>query len=179
MGRGCSTILIFWGTAWAVHVGLICEVLSLLALANFTPIMVKNLVGRRWAWPLDGGLRFFDGRAIFGASKTVRGVLASLVVTAAGSVAIGWGWELGVTVAAWSMGGDLFSSFCKRRLGLAPGGKATGLDQIPEALFPVLAVRGMVGLSAVDIGVVVVVFLVAEMLLSVVFFKMHLRERPY
>lgn len=164
---------------WALHVGKICELLGLLALANFTPILLKNVAGRRWAWPLDGGLLFFDGRALFGASKTLRGVVASLALTAMGAVGIGWGWKLGAVVAACSMGGDLFSSFCKRRLGLTPGGKATGLDQIPEALFPALAVRGMVGLSALDMGVVVVVFLVAEMLLSVVFFRMHLRDRPY
>lgn len=164
---------------WAVQVGTICELLGLLALANATPILLKNVAGRRWAWPLDGGLRFWDGRPLLGASKTVRGVVASLVVTAAGAVAIGWGWETGVVVSAWSMGGDLFSSFCKRRLGLAPGGKATGLDQIPEVLFPALAVRAALGLTSLDIAVVVMVFLVAEMLLSVVFFKWHLRERPY
>lgn len=164
---------------WAAHFGTICELLGLLALANYAPILLKNVAGRRWAWPLDGGLTLWDGRQLFGASKTVRGVVASLVLTAAGAVAIGWGWETGAAVAAWSMGGDLFSSFCKRRLGLAPGSKATGLDQVPEALFPAIAVGEALGLSALDIAVVVMVFLVAEMVLSVVFFKWHLRERPY
>lgn len=167
------------GTMWALHVGTICELLGLLALANATPILLKNVAGRSWAWPLDGGLRFLDGRPFLGKSKTVRGVVASLVVTAVGAVSIGWGWEMGAAVSAWSMGGDLFSSFCKRRLGLAAGSKATGLDQIPEALFPALAVRRALELSVMDIGVVVVVFLVGEMLLSVLFFKWHLRERPY
>ncbi|MGC8551085.1 MAG: hypothetical protein ACP5M4_15500, partial [Acidobacteriaceae bacterium] len=98
---------------------------------------------------------------------------------------IGWrlalemGWGAGAVVAAWSMGGDLFSSFCKRRLGVSSGGRATGLDQIPEALFPALAVRGMPGLSWLDGAVVVGVFLVGEMLLSVLFFRWHLRDRPY
>lgn len=162
-----------------MHVRTICELLGLLALANATPILVKKVAGSRWAWPLDGGLRFFDGRPLLGKSKTVRGVVASLVVTAVGAVAVGWGWEMGVVVSAWSMGGDLFSSFCKRRLGLAAGSQSTGLDQIPEALFPALAVWRMFAFSALDIAVVVVVFLVGEMVLSVLFFKWHLRERPY
>lgn len=153
--------------------------LGLLALANATPILLKTAVGQRWAWPLDGGLRFFDGRPLLGVSKTVRGVVASLVVTAAGVAVIGEGWKLGVAVAGWSMGGDLFSSFCKRRIGLSAGSRATGLDQIPEALLPALAARGVLTLSRLDVAVVVLVFLLGEMAMSVLFFRLHLRDRPY
>jgi CDP-2,3-bis-(O-geranylgeranyl)-sn-glycerol synthase len=92
---------------------------------------------------------------------------------------MGWGWKLGALVAACSMGGDLFASFCKRRIGLTAGSRATGLDQVPEALFPALAVRGMLSLSWLDVAVVVLVFLVGEMVLSVLFFRWHLRDRPY
>lgn len=163
----------------SLHAGRVCEVLGLLALANYTPILLKQVAGRRWAWPLDGGVTLWDGRPLLGSSKTWRGVAGSLVATSAGALAVGLGWGVGAMVAAWSMGGDLFSSFCKRRLGLSSGGRATGLDQIPEALFPALAARGLLGLSALDVAVVVAVFLVAEMGLSVLFFKWHLRERPY
>ena len=163
----------------SLHAGLICEVLGLLALANYTPILLKRVAGHRWAWPLDGGLALWDGRPLLGSSKTWRGLAGSLVATSAGALALGMGWGVGTVVAAWSMGGDLFSSFCKRRMGLSSGGRATGLDQIPEALFPALAACGMLGLGWLDVAVVVVVFLVGEMGLSVLFFKWHLRERPY
>jgi CDP-2,3-bis-(O-geranylgeranyl)-sn-glycerol synthase len=163
----------------SLHAGKVCEVLGLLALANYTPILLKQLLGQRWAWPLDGGVTLWDGRPLLGSSKTWRGLAGSLVMASAGALALGMDWGMGAVVAAWSMGGDLFSSFCKRRLGLSSGGRATGLDQIPEALFPALAARGLLGLSALDVAVVVAVFLVAEMGLSVLFFKWHLRDRPY
>ena len=162
-----------------VHAGLIVALLGLLALANYTPILLKRVLAERWAWPVDGGLHWTDGRPLLGASKTWRGLAGSLVVTAAGALALGMGWGVGALVAACSMGGDMFSSFWKRRLGLSSGGRATGLDQIPEALFPALAVRGALGLSWLDVGAVVGVFLVAEMALSVLFFKWHWRDRPY
>ncbi len=92
---------------------------------------------------------------------------------------MGMDWDLGAKIAAWSMGGDLFSSFCKRRLGLAAGSRATGLDQIPEALFPVVAVHHALSLSVPDIAVIVAIFMIGEMGLSVLFFRWHLRERPY
>ncbi|MEJ8826550.1 hypothetical protein WKW80_31770 [Variovorax humicola] len=33
------------------------RLLLLLAVANITPIAAKDLLGARWAWPLDGGTR--------------------------------------------------------------------------------------------------------------------------
>lgn len=158
---------------------MIVALLGLLAVANYTPILLKGVLGQRWAWPVDAGRRLWDGRPLLGSSKTWRGLAGSLVASSAGAVAMGMGWKLGAVVAACSMGGDLFSSFCKRRLGLSSGGQATGLDQIPEALFPALAVRGALALSWLDVAVVVVVFLVGEMALSILFFKWHLRDRPY
>ena len=41
-------------------------------------------------------------------------------------------------LAAASMAGDLLASFLKRRFGLKVHAQAIGLDQIPEALLPLL-----------------------------------------
>jgi hypothetical protein len=60
----------------AIWTGL--RLLLLLTLANTSPLVAKRLLGPRWAAPLDGGLRFFDGRPLLGASKTVRGVLVAV-----------------------------------------------------------------------------------------------------
>ena len=62
---------------------------------------------------------------------------------------------------------------------LPAGGRATGLDQIPESLFPLLASPHTLQLTVLDIAVVLVVFLLGEVLLSLLFYKLHLRERPY
>lgn len=75
--------------------------------------------------------------------------------------------------------GDLVSSFIKRRLRVAPSNQTLGLDQIPESLLPLLAVQAYADLSATRIVALVLSFIVIELLLSRLLFKLHLRDRPY
>ena len=63
------------------------------------------------AFPLDAGILLFDGRPVFGPSKTIRGVIASVVVTAIGGLFLGPNPEFGALVAGVAMAGDLLSSF--------------------------------------------------------------------
>ena len=65
---------------------LIFKLLILLTLANGTPVLLKKLLGQRFAWPLDAGLRFFDAQPLLGPAKTMRGVLGAVLVTALGGV---------------------------------------------------------------------------------------------
>jgi hypothetical protein len=157
----------------------ILRFLILLSLANGAPVIAKKLLGQRFARPLDGNVKFFDGRPLFGSSKTIRGILASMMATSAGAPLLGLDPAIGLLIAATAMAGDLFSSFVKRRLGLPPSSRATGLDQIPESLFPLLACRGPLGLSAADIAATAALFLIGEILLSRLLFKLRIRDRPY
>ena len=77
------------------------------------------------------------------------------------------------------MAGDLFSSFLKRRLNLPPSSKATGLDQVPKSLIPLLACRAVVDTSAADIVVAAGVFFVGEVVFARLFYALKLRDRPY
>ena len=77
------------------------------------------------------------------------------------------------------MAGDCMASFLKRRLGLIPSSMALGLDQIPESLLPAISMRVYAQLTAIDIFMVVFIFFVGELVLSRVFFRLGLRERPY
>ena len=120
---------------------MILKLLILLAMANGTPVLAKALLGDRLARPLDGGAVFVDGRPLFGPTKTIRGILVSLVATPLTAWLIGLSWHLGVVVAALAIAGDLLSSFVKRRMGLASSSMALGLDQIPESLLPLLGAR--------------------------------------
>lgn len=158
---------------------LLLRLMILLALANGTPVVAKRLCGDRWAWPLDLGRRWRDGRPLFGASKTIRGAVLALAVTAAGAALIGLGATLGLVVAAVAMAGDLCSSFVKRRLGLAPSSQAMGLDQVPESLLPLLAASAFLPLSLLDIGLGVALFWIGELLLSRLLYRLHVRDRPY
>ena len=162
-----------------MHPWSILQLLVLLMLANGTPVIAKKIFGERFAYPLDGGFKFLDGRALFGQSKTLRGVVLAVLVTTAGAPLIGIDWGIGALVGSLAMVGDLASSFLKRRMALPPSSRASGLDQIPEALFPLLACRNPLSLTMADIGITAVLFFVGEVLLSRVFYAFRLRDRPY
>jgi len=157
----------------------ILQLLILLMLANGTPVVARKILGERFSYPLDGGVEFLDGRPLFGRSKTIRGVVLAVLVTAAGASLIGVGWEIGVLVGSLAMAGDLVSSFLKRRLDLPPSSRASGLDQVPEALFPLLACRNLLSLTMADIGTGVALFFIGDVVLSRILYTFRLRERPY
>ena len=158
---------------------LIVQLVTLLGLANGTPVAAKKIFGRRFAQPLDGNAEFFDGRPIFGHSKTIRGVVLALLATTLGAPLIGMGWELGLLVGVLAMTGDLTSSFVKRRLNLPPSSRASGLDQIPEALFPLLGCRELLPLTIADIGAGLALFVIGDVVLSRLLYRVDLRDRPY
>jgi CDP-2,3-bis-(O-geranylgeranyl)-sn-glycerol synthase len=155
------------------------KLLVLLMLANGTPVIARNTFAGRFAWPLDRDIELFDGQPLFGSSKTVRGVVLSVLVTGAGGALTGLGWKVGFVIGTLSMAGDLFSSFLKRRMKLPPSSRAPGLDQVPESLFPLLACQGMLELSVIQIVTVVAIFFAADVILSPLFYKWKIRKRPY
>ena len=162
-----------------MHPVVVLQLLILLMLANGTPVIAKKMFGGHYSYPLDGNLTFADGRPVFGRSKTIRGIVLAVLVTTASGPFIGLDWRVGLLVGSFAMAGDLFSSFCKRRLGLPSSSRASGLDQIPESLLPLLACRDPLGLTAADIVVCVVIFFVGEVVLSRLLYAFRLRDRPY
>ena len=78
-----------------------------------------------------------------------------------------------------AMAGDLLSSFIKRRLGRPSSSMMLGLDQVPEALLPLLAVREAFALDAPAIVVTVIAFLLLDLLLSQLLYRLGIRQRPY
>jgi CDP-diglyceride synthetase len=158
---------------------LVVQLLALVFVANGTPIVAKKILGKALASPLDGGALFIDGRPLLGASKTLRGVILSILATSASAPLIGLEWRVGALVAAAAMTGDLLSSFVKRRMGVAASSRAIGLDQIPESLLPLVACGLLLPLTILDIAVATVIFFVVELALSRIFFKLHIRDRPF
>jgi CDP-diglyceride synthetase len=168
-----------WPAVEPVHPWPILQLLILLMLANGTPVVAKKILGERLAYPFDCGIEFVDGRPLFGRSKTIRGVLLAVLVTTAGAPLIGLGWEVGFLVGSLAMAGDLISSFLKRRMALPPSSRASGLDQVPEAMLPLLACRNLLSLTMADIGAAAALFFIGEVLLSRVLYAYRLRDRPY
>jgi hypothetical protein len=157
----------------------ILQLLVLMTLANGTPIVAKKIFGAHFSFPLDAGTIFFDGRPLFGPSKTIRGILISVLITTASAPLIGLDLTIGAIVAGAAMAGDLFSSFVKRRLNSPPSSQALGLDQVPESLFPMLACRDALSLTIADIALGVGIFFIGALILSRFLFRAHLRDEPY
>ncbi len=70
------------------------------------------------------------------------------------------------------MAGDLFSSY-------PPSGRALGLDQIPESLFPALACKSLLALTFADVIFIVVLFSFGNLIVSHLLFKISLRDEPH
>ena len=158
---------------------LIFKLVVLLTVANGAPVIATKLFGNLFNQPLDRGASFVDGRPILGDSKTLRGVVVSLVATTAFAPILGFEWIYGLIIACAAMIGDLSSSFLKRRLSLPPSSRATGIDQIPECLLPTVAIRSTLGLTTIDVLSVVIIFFVGAIVLSRLLFNWNIRNRPY
>lgn len=157
----------------------IVPLLVLLLLANGTPLMVRKVLGQRYSYPVDGDRRFADGRPVFGPAKTLRGLVCAILVTTTAAPVLGLDWKIGVLVGSLAMAGDLFSSFVKRRLGRSSSSPIVVVDQVPEALFPLLACIHPLSLSVTDVAAGVAIFFVGELVLSRLLYALDLRERPY
>ena len=162
-----------------LHLGSILQFTVLLILANGSPVMAKNIFGKRFSRPLDAGLLMSDGRPLFGPSKTIRGIAAAVAVTSIGAGLIGPSAAIGALLGALAMLGDLISSFIKRRFGLAASSRATLLDQVPECLLPLLACSYFVPLSGLDIALTMVIFVAGEIILSPLLYTARIRDEPY
>ncbi len=145
---------------------LLIHLLLLLLVANGTPVVARIILGRRLDRPLDGGIKLSDGKPLLGPSKTLRGLAASILATIVMAWLLGYPPTLGAGFALFAMLGDLGSSFIKRRMGMTSSRNALGLDQIPEALFPLLFVRHELSLAWTDIFILTLAFLVLDLVLG-------------
>jgi CDP-diglyceride synthetase len=137
--------------------------LALLIAANATPVIVAKLANDRWSAPLDFGHVLRDGQRLFGAHKTWRGLVSGVL---AGTIAAAlthlplW---VGAGFAMASLLGDALSSAVKRRMKLQPGREIPGLDQLGEALLPLVLFAGPLSLDGQQIALVTIVFCVLDL----------------
>jgi CDP-2,3-bis-(O-geranylgeranyl)-sn-glycerol synthase len=103
----------------------------------------------------------------------------AIVATALAAPVLSIPFGLGALIGAAAMMGDALSSFTKRRLGMASSSRATGLDQIPESVLPLLAVQGPLDLSFFQILAITVIFFALEIPLSRLFYRLGIRNTPY
>jgi len=112
-------------------------------IANAVPVIFGG------GYPLDAGKLFWDGKPIFGSNKTIRGLIAGLLLgTLAGfvlsslyqlegfprSFLFQYNIFLGFMVSLGALTGDLVHSFVKRRLDISPGSPLPVADQLDFVL---------------------------------------------
>ena len=164
---------------YAMHWSQIGRILILLTIGNGAPVIAQKLFGSRWSRPLDAGRIWRDGQPVLGASKTVRGVICSILATMIVAPLIGVNWKIGLEIGVAAMVGDIFSSFVKRRLGIRASERATGLDQVPESLLPALLCAYEFELNWPDVVIIMGIFFVGEIALSQLLYTLRIRMRPY
>ncbi len=138
--------------------GLITSALLLIGPAYFANAAPLVLGGGA---SLDGGRSLADGRPIFGPHKTVRGVVAGIVV----GTLIGLAESLvdprlataGFMIALGAVLGDLLGAFVKRRLNVEPGKAFPVLDQLDFILGSVVLGYPFFQVGLISILLVVVV----------------------
>jgi len=154
------------------------HLLLLILVANGAPIIARNLFASRFNLPLDFGVQFRN-HDLLGPSKTWRGLVASIVCTSILAMLLGYSVEVGILVAVYAMAGDVFSSFIKRRLNMQPSSMAPFLDQIPESLLPAVMMHARFGLDVLSVMILVLSFIVLELILSQILYRLGIRKTPY
>ena len=158
----------------------VLALLLLLLMAHGGPLLLRMFWPRApLGVPLDGGRVMADGRPLLGASKTVRGVLVMMLAPALLAPVVGVSPGIGLLLGSLSTLGDLGTSFLKRRLGLASGAMALGLDQLPEALLPLLACKPLLGLGWGEVLLTTLLFALADLALSRISWLLGFREHPH
>ena len=155
------------------------QLLLLIIVANGTPIILRDLMHARFDAPLDGGKNFFDGQRLLGDSKTWRGVIGSILMTAFAAWLIGVPAVTGAGIGVLAMCGDIVASFCKRRLRLASSSMAPLLDQVPESLLPAWVLMPQFALDEAAVLILTGLFIVFELSASVILYRLGIRKRPY
>jgi hypothetical protein len=136
--------------------------LLLVVTANTAAWAAAHVLGKRWAAPLDFGKTLPDSTRLLGSHKTWRGLIAAAVASGAAAQLLGLGVALGALLGTLALLGDAASSFVKRRMRHPPGADAPGIDQIPEALLPLLALQRPLALGMTDILMVTAAFAVLD-----------------
>ena len=135
---------------------------ALLTAANAVPVIVGKLARDRGALPLDFERVMPDGERLFGSHKTWRGLVSGILACALLAVWFGLPVWLGAGFAAVSLLADACSSAAKRRMRLKPGSEVLWLDQLAEALLPLLIFAEPLGLQLSEIAGVTACFIAID-----------------
>ncbi len=155
------------------------QLLALLLVVNGSPVVARAALGSRLAMPIDGGHRHNDGRPLLGPSKTWTGAVTAILTGAVFAPLLGLDSAIGLLIGLLAMIGDAGSSFVKRRRGLPSGEMALGLDQLPEALLPLLVCIPVLNLDLGTAVITAIAFMFANLTISKLLFLIGIEDHPH
>jgi CDP-2,3-bis-(O-geranylgeranyl)-sn-glycerol synthase len=136
--------------------------LLLVVTANTAAWAAARVFRTRWDSPLDGGKTLHDGTRLLGSHKTWRGMVAAAVACGVAALFLRLGFRMGAAFGVLALLGDAASSFVKRRVRIRPGAEILGLDQLAEAILPLVVLREPLRLGLADILIVAAAFLLLD-----------------
>ena len=159
--------------------------------ANMTPVFVKG-VFKKLAVPVDFGKKI-NGKPIFGANKTYRGiifgVLVAILIAYAQYILYSYGFfrkfslldysnwpAVGFLVGFGVMSGDLANSFFKRRLGIKPGRPFFPFDQLNAAIGGIIFISFVYTPPFGVITAVIISSFVMSLIINLLGYYLGLRE---
>lgn len=114
-----------------------------------------------------------------GRSKTWIGAGTAVLTGAMFAPLLGLDAQIGLLIGILAMIGDAGSSFVKRRRGLSSGQMALGLDQLPEALLPLLACIPLLDLDLGTAVITAIAFMIANLAISRLLFLIGIEDHPH
>jgi hypothetical protein len=149
-----------------MHAHIVIKLVLLLVITNGAPVIARLLFRQRFSQQIDRKLYFIDGRPLLGPTKTVRGIISAIVVTALMAPLFDLTSVQGTYFALLAMSGDLVSSFIKRRLGIRSSHSAPLLDQLPETLLPLWVMHPVLEETIQEASTALLIFVVIDWFVS-------------
>ena len=140
------------------------RVLLMLIVANSAAWLAGRFPSVRPPLALDGGLIAWDGQPLLGSHKSWRGFIAGVAASSVIGGLCGVAWWVAAGFGFLSLSGDALSGAVKRRLRRPPGADVPLLDQLPEALLPVLSLWSWLAISWPEAAVVIGLFVLLDLL---------------
>ena len=162
-------------------------------IANSTPPMLALIVKEKWDYPIDFGLTF-RGKRVFGAHKTIRGLIAGTIVGGLiflfqrclqsnglegqyldefRYLPISYGFAMGFGALA----GDAIKSFFKRQINVAPGKSWFPFDQL-DWIFGGLVIQAFYFPVSNIVFPAIILGLIVHLLSKYIGYLLKLNEDP-
>ncbi|MEM0006161.1 MAG: CDP-2,3-bis-(O-geranylgeranyl)-sn-glycerol synthase [Ignisphaera sp.] len=158
-------------------------------IANGTPVIVAKILSmlNLRKHPIDFGKHLFDGKRVFGDSKSWEGLSIGLLM----GILTGYIQYMlirneiylyrGFTLSFGALMGDLIGAFIKRRLGIEPGNPLPILDQL---LFIIIAIAttqffNYIELSIIEWTYILMITLVLHVVTNCIAYLLKLKSVPW